>query len=119
MRFYTILLFLIISVSSYAQSVTTVTVAINQPETCLIAGIEKPALEDISIYPNPAKQDFTVLSNSIMSEVSLINASGKTVYSKKINSKEITVKVSGLKKGLYQCLIINSQGLKQQAIIIQ
>ncbi len=84
---------------------------------------ENELKNSISIYPNPVSDKITIsLSNQASKEsfVSLIDMTGKVVYSQNVNNtNKITIDVRGFSKGNY---ILTSQNQKQshsQKIIIK
>ena len=60
------------------------------------------AAEQLSIYPNPAKDMVTVeLNESHKGVLQIVDISGKTLISHKINGTHVSVNVSTLSKGMY------------------
>ena len=67
-----------------------------------------------SIYPNPAKNNFTVKSTAenLISNVTLFDLTGKLLLSKKLeNSVENSVSVAGLSKGIYLITLNTQNGI--------
>ncbi len=63
-------------------------------------GIEEFSTENVSIYPNPAK-DYIVVVGAEKSSLKIFNTIGKLVLEKEINSKEEKINVNDLSNGLY------------------
>jgi len=58
--------------------------------------------ESLSIYPNPASQEFSIKSENELSGINLINSSGVLILSEKINGLKIkTIKLPVLPAGIY------------------
>ena len=75
----------------------------------ILASSELPSKNRINIYPNPAKYEFFINSNKNTEHlnVTIIDASGKTVYSKNIISTE-AINVKNFPAGIY---IVKISGL--------
>ncbi|MDP9956303.1 hypothetical protein J2X97_001940 [Epilithonimonas hungarica] len=77
----------------------------------------------ISIYPNPASDKITIsLNNQPLKEsfVSIIDMTGKVVYSQNINNaNKLTIDVRGFSKGNYIVTIQNQKQNHSQKIIIK
>lgn len=75
--------------------------------TLSIADYEK---EDIILYPNPAKEYFTIQNNNF-SKLQVFSIDGRIVLSKKINGlSEITQDVSNWNPGVYIIKLNNTKG---------
>jgi ELWxxDGT repeat protein len=57
--------------------------------------------QTLLVYPNPSTGIFTVTSSIQLSELRIYNVLGKLIETKKINSKEISIDLSGKEKGIY------------------
>lgn len=57
--------------------------------------------DDLSIYPNPVKDELKLSYSSVISSVKIINILGQEVFNKKINDKEASLDLSNLKAGNY------------------
>ena len=59
-------------------------------------------LLDLSIYPNPAKNEIRISTDTEISTYELFDLTGKLIYNKmNINSKSTTIYRNGLNSGLY------------------
>lgn len=65
------------------------------------------ATNDIKLYPNPANNQVTVESNSIINTLEIFDLTGKKMYSKHINSLNTTIDVSLFSKGMYLVKVDN------------
>ena len=69
-------------------------------------GINETNTENISVYPNPAKDKLFILGLSKPSKVSIYNVLGKLVFSETTSSE---VDLEGLQSGVYIVKIMNQQ----------
>ncbi len=78
-------------------------------------------LQQVSVFPNPAKGMFTVKTTAGMQNITLIDMQGKVVYAlQTANKKSIDIDAALLPAGTYHLRIINSQKeVIQQAITIR
>jgi BspA type Leucine rich repeat region (6 copies)/Secretion system C-terminal sorting domain len=65
--------------------------------------------QNISIFPNPVSENFTVSGFNGISTIILTDVNGKIVLSKKISTSEM-ISTSALPKGLYAAKIYTSEG---------
>lgn len=67
------------------------------------SGIKENLKSEISIFPNPIKESFTINSNNTLIEsIEIIDVLGKVVYSQKVNSsEEILILRNNIPSGLY------------------
>ncbi len=66
-----------------------------------VVGIKENSLNNISVYPNPIKNNLTIETNSIKEQrLEIINLIGQTVYTIYIN-KKATINTSAFANGVY------------------
>lgn len=86
-------------------------------------GIENPAtvVESITanIYPNPARDQITIVSNNIIDEVSVYNNMGQLVYSGEFNNEQITVNTSSFITGMYIVQVRSGDAVEVRKLIIE
>lgn len=81
------------------------------------------AMPDVTLYPNPARDQFIISSSvefSIGSEVVLYDAVGRQVYRQNLLGNNVSISVSAISPGLYHC-VINMLGvgvLSRKLVII-
>ncbi|MES2559668.1 MAG: immunoglobulin-like domain-containing protein, partial [Bacteroidota bacterium] len=86
-----------------------------------VTGIsELSSNSSLSIYPNPSKGLFTITNktNSNISAVQVMDAVGKTVYTKPAQSAEVTVDLTTVNKGLYFVIIKDESGKEYSSKIM-
>ena len=77
-------------------------VGINEPQNCIS--------EKIKIFPNPAKEEVTILSLTEEADnIRLIDVSGKTVFFNTIQNQRISINTTGFAEGIYLCEIRNKK----------
>ncbi|WP_196889914.1 T9SS type A sorting domain-containing protein [Aureivirga sp. CE67] len=79
---------------------------------------EEFTLNQNHIYPNPAKNYFSVKDSKNIKEIKIYDSLGKIVLNKKSNFNE-KVDISSLEKGIYQIIIEEKNKKIQQQIIIE
>ena len=73
---------------------------------------------ELSVYPNPAKNNFTVKSNELINEVKLISISGQVVKIIVVDALETEFNVSNLKEGIYLLQIHTNEGVITERVQI-
>jgi Secretion system C-terminal sorting domain len=75
--------------------------------------LEKETLNDVQIQvvPNPNNGDFRIVSNSQITEITVVDLTGKLVY--KSLSNEDNLYNTGLKKGIYFIKVILQSGFEK------
>ncbi len=74
----------------------------------------------IEIYPSPAKDQFTIQSNSIeLDNLSVYNLEGKLVYSSEAKFKVKTIEIDSWSEGLYLIKISSSNEINFFKIVIE
>jgi hypothetical protein len=93
---------------------------ISQPS---FAGINDPAANEITVYPNPTNGKVTLSTDaqSAITGISVFNMVGKEVFRPQFTagSSEVTVDLSSQPKGLYLLLIKAGENFYQRKIILQ
>ena len=76
------------------------------------------SLEESSlvIYPNPAKESFTIKANDKLQEVSLVDASGRVI---KTYAPSSTYSVNGLAPGVYSVVIYLENNSVRSSLVIE
>ncbi len=84
------------------------------------AGINAPKIEGemIRIYPNPAKNQVTILGLTQKSDFALMDASGKTIFSSD-SSQSCIINTSSLAKGFYILKISNDNLNLTKKLVIE
>ncbi|NOQ70881.1 MAG: T9SS type A sorting domain-containing protein [Crocinitomix sp.] len=72
----------------------------------------------ISIYPNPANDQFTINGLKAGTKINLLNAQGKVVYSAISTSKNVNIKTKDLVNGLYFIQFEGEVSEKMQRILV-
>jgi len=72
----------------------------------------------LSVFPNPAKNNFTVKSNELINEIKLISVSGQVVKIIVVDALETKFNVSNLKEGIYLLQIHTNEGVVTERVQI-
>ena len=73
-----------------------------------------------SIYPNPATQEVTVVSNNgNVTNVTIYDITGRLVYTEKANVTTLSVNISELPKGVYVINVKTAKGENVEKLIIE
>lgn len=68
----------------------------------IATAIDEPVAELFTVHPNPTTSGvITVKSDKVLGDVSFFNIVGQNVLNMRIDTKEATIPVSGLQKGMY------------------
>jgi hypothetical protein len=97
---------------NYAMSVTDVK---NLISTTL--GVNDVGVEQASFYPNPAKDQITVV-NAGDAKVSIFNSVGSLVLEKEVTSPRQSVDISTLTSGTYLLIIADSSGNTTRKVLM-
>ena len=77
-------------------------------------------INDVVIYPNPAKEKIELFFNDIViREIQIKNSLGHNIYSLKTNENKITIDLNEFKSGLYFIQIITPKENFNKKIIVQ
>lgn len=68
-------------------------------------GVEEDMAQNVSVYPNPAKDNITVEAENI-SNVVIYNSIGQTVFAKDCNTEKLIVNTNDLESGIYMVKIV-------------
>ncbi len=66
-----------------------------------VTSVEKHDVTDITVFPNPTREKFTVKSNEMIKQIRLIDISGQIIKDIPLNTLNSTIKVNNLKSGIY------------------
>ena len=70
------------------------------------------------VYPNPTKGEITLEGEGI-NHVHVVNAYGQTVYSSKIEGKQVRIDLSNMAKGIYMMHIEANDGQAVRKIVVE
>lgn len=76
----------------------------------LILSNEDLLLSETQIFPNPVINKVTLISQEVISYISLSNILGQTITTKSINSSSYSFDMSSYSKGIYFLKIVNDNG---------
>lgn len=79
-------------------------------DTPVTSSIEKNAVLEIKLYPNPAKEQFTISSDQVLANITIYNMLGKKVLEQGENHKNTIINSSLFADGLYIVNLISERG---------
>lgn len=62
---------------------------------------EEVMLQGLRVFPNPVRDQLTIMSDNNIEQIRVFNLNGQLVKSMVVNTKELTINVSDLNAGLY------------------
>ena len=74
---------------------------------------------DISVYPNPASENFNIKTDSKINRIVVSNIAGSVVYNKLINDKETRISTTNFDTGLYVLHIYTNKGVFLEKIQVK
>jgi len=119
MKYHFLLMLLCYAPFGFSQATHSVLVAVNQPEQCIVLNNNDHTGLNINVYPNPAGQNLIITSEYIIDEVSILDSTGRIVYSRKQKGNQFSLDVSRYNRGMYHCIIKHSAGINRAKIILQ
>ena len=82
--------------------------------------LNKPSLSNTRIFPNPVNNQLRITSNESITDLEIFSFMNLSLRKVQINgSKSITLNVSDLKSGVYNCRITTNKGIENQKVIIK
>lgn len=72
----------------------------------------------VMVMPNPAIDQFTILTSENGSMITISNALGMIVYNQKINDNKTVINTSGFQSGIYFVKVETQNGIQLQKIMI-
>jgi hypothetical protein len=84
-------------------------------------GLKLNLINNFSIYPNPASSNVYVELSKIdnNSYLSLVSVSGEQVYNTKVNTKEVTIPLESVAKGIYILNYSSDAGMFTTKIVVE
>lgn len=73
----------------------------------------------VSAYPNPTNGLITISANEIITKIEISSLRTSTFKSMVSSAKTVTVSLSDLPTGIYNCKVFTSKGFKNQKIILK
>jgi hypothetical protein len=80
---------------------------------------EKTVNNNISVYPNPAKDLLNIISGENISNIKLFNEYGQLVMNSTVNGTSDIISTSALAEGVYYLRVETKKGVSTQKVVIQ
>lgn len=71
-----------------------------------------------SIYPNPANEQINIISNTNMTQITIVNSLGQIVMTAEPNADFYQINTSTLPEGIYTARITTNNGLSTKLIVV-
>lgn len=71
------------------------------------------------MFPNPAKEEISISSKSLIEDVDIFDQSGKMILSKDIRSFKGKVNIKHLKQGTYVVRINTNKGSVNKKLVVE
>ncbi len=93
----------------------------NTTNFCFSLGLDEYNLANsVSIYPNPANESITVVTDGLnMTKVEVMNIAGQVISSIDVNNTLIKVDVSSVSSGVYFVKVFSAEGTAVKQLIIK
>jgi len=86
---------------------------------CVYVGVDEMEKENISVYPNPATNKFTVnLAGSEKANIEMFNLVGQKVYNSTATEKA-EVNVSGFRPGIYMLKVSQNGKVYTSKVVVK
>ena len=82
------------------------------------ANVETVEKNQLSIYPNPARQTFQIGQLSTVEQIEILDASGAIVLTEMVSPNSL-VDISQLQPGIYFCRLRGNEGLRTEKLIVE
>lgn len=88
---------------------------------CILQSIKENSISDISVYPNPVTENFTITSSHPLHSVRIFSVTGKILFEQVLFDEKQTLQISvdHLAHGVYMMIIYTSEGTKHFTLIKQ
>ena len=86
-----------------------------------VAGIDQSSLNNMQVYPNPAKNQITIECSDELDQngtITIVNLIGKTVHSEPFVSNKQTLNIENLNNGIYFVTIQTKEGTTTQKVVV-
>lgn len=74
---------------------------------------------DITVYPNPAKEEVNILSTSSINDIEIYDIMGRRIFQTEVRDYSKTINLSLFRKGVYIAKINTEQGIIKKKFIVQ
>ncbi|NCA84343.1 MAG: T9SS type A sorting domain-containing protein, partial [Clostridia bacterium] len=88
-------------------------------EICTSISDPSGASSSLQIYPNPAKDQFTIKSETELQSVIMVNYSGQVVMNRKATGNELLINANDFAKGVYTLQVETKDGRSVHKVVIQ
>lgn len=87
---------------------------------CSMTSVEEMESKNISIYPNPATENFVVnLADNSNAQIQLFNLVGQVVVEQNVNAQTATINVSNLNDGIYMLKVMQNGQVYTSKVVVR
>jgi hypothetical protein len=105
---------------SFSQTTHHVTVVVNQPPVCTVVSVERRNDEEVSVYPNPAREVIYFKGLHDDAQVQILDHIGRRLSEHLLDSHQNTsISVGPLPRGIYYVRIRNEKRISQSKMILE
>jgi PKD repeat protein len=104
----------VVAIGSFIDSITYVSLNVE----CQDGVYDNYPLHEIELYPNPAESVLNIRSNELISEIQVIDLSGKMIARSQPNQSQFEFNVSTLPNGIYQILVISENSIQTKRFVV-
>jgi thiol-disulfide isomerase/thioredoxin len=74
---------------------------------------------ELTVYPNPAKSNINIVSDTNIDQLYLISVNGQVLCNKKVNAEQTTLSLEGVKSGIYFVKISTENGFGFKKLVVE
>jgi hypothetical protein len=75
--------------------------------------------ENLSVYPNPAREEVNIAVSGMINTVKILNNMGQLVFNQVVNQADLKINTSNFSKGVYYLEIQTDKGISTEKLIIE
>jgi hypothetical protein len=103
----------------FSQSTHHAVVHINQPLKCAVVSTEQVQLEEVHVYPNPAKNILHVLAGTPSAQIDIRDQLGRPIFRNRLtDDASISINVESFNRGIYYVIIRNGASVTNSKIVL-
>lgn len=81
-------------------------------------GVAEPVADEVSLYPNPVKDQVHIASKNVVRQMEIIASNGTMIESRKIDDYAIDCRLEGYAQGVYFIRLVTDEGVVTKKIVL-
>jgi hypothetical protein len=81
--------------------------------------IDKVALKEFTMYPNPAATDVIINSEYLVEKVLIFDLNGQNIQNYEVKDREFSLNINNLRNGIYLVALKSNEGTQIQKLVVQ